>query len=120
MTAPSAPTADLILHGGQVLTVDRAFSRAEALAVRGDRIVAVGRDADVLALAGPDTRRVALRGRTVLPGLIDAHAHMDREGLRGLWPALAGARSIADVQARVRAVAAAVPPGEWLVFMPLG
>ncbi len=111
---------DVIFHGGQVLTVDRAFSRAQAVAVQGERIVAVGDDATVLALAGPRTRQVPLRGRTLLPGLIDAHAHMDREGLRGLYPSLAGARSIADVQVIVRRAVERARPGEWVVFMPLG
>ncbi|HZR98992.1 MAG TPA: amidohydrolase, partial [Chloroflexota bacterium] len=116
---PSAPP-DLVLHGGQVLTVDRAFSCAQALAVRGDRIVAVGDDATVLALAGPRTVRVDLRGRTVLPGFVDAHAHMDREGLRDLVPSLDHARSIADVQAVVRREAARARPGEWIVLGPIG
>src|SRR5919202_624100 len=111
---------DVIFHGGQVLTVDRAFSRAQAVAVQGERIVALGDDAAVLSLAGPDTRRVALHGRTVLPGLIDAHAHMDREGLRGLYPSLPGARSIAHVQALVRRAVERARPGEWLAFMTLG
>src|SRR3954452_16066927 len=116
--APLAP--DWIFHGGQVLVVDEAFSRAQAVAVQGERVVAVGDDAAVLALGGPATRRVDLRGRTLMPGLVDAHAHMDREGLRGLYPSLAGARSIADVQALVRRAAERARPGDWLVFMPLG
>jgi predicted amidohydrolase YtcJ len=103
-----------------VLTVDRAFTRARALAVRGDRIVAVGDDATVLALAGPRTVRVDLRGRTLLPGFVDAHAHMDREGLRGLVPSLEDARSIADVRAVVRREAARARPGEWIVLGPIG
>ena len=71
-------TADLILTGGKVVTLDGASRIANALAVRGERILAVGSDADIAALAGRDTRRVALGGRTVTPGLIDGHAHMDR------------------------------------------
>src|SRR5262249_1026592 len=117
-SGPTAPS--LVFHNGQVLTVDRAFTRAQALAVRGDRLVGVGDDSAVLALAGPDTVRVDLHGRTVMPGLIDAHAHMDREGLRRIYPSLAGARSIGDVQAIVRQAAAAARPGDWVVLMPLG
>src|SRR3954454_15360367 len=112
--------ADLIFHGGPVLTMDPAFSRAEALAVRGDRIVAVGAADDVLALAGPDTVRVDLQGRALLPGFTDAHAHLDREGLRFLEPSLSDARSIADVQAIVRREVARARPGEWVVLMPIG
>jgi predicted amidohydrolase YtcJ len=70
-----APAPDLVLHGGKVVTVDERFSVAQALAVRGDRIVAVGSDATVRALAGPATRQIDLRGRTVIPGLMDGHLH---------------------------------------------
>ncbi|MBU6151077.1 MAG: hypothetical protein KGR25_06470, partial [Chloroflexi bacterium] len=64
---------DLILHGGKVVTVDADFSIAHAIAIRGDRIVGVGSDAEMLALAGKNTRKVSLDGRTVIPGLIDVH-----------------------------------------------
>jgi hypothetical protein len=73
-TAP-AQQADLILHNGKIVTVDPQFRMAEAIAVTGDRIAAVGSNADVLKLAGPQTQRVDLRGKTVLPGLIDSHVH---------------------------------------------
>lgn len=112
--------ADLVLHGGRVLTVDPRFTVAEAVAVAGDRILAVGRDAEILPLARPDARRVDLRGRAVLPGLIDAHAHMDREGLKRVCPSLAGARSIDDVLQRIEALVKAAEPGAWIVTMPLG
>ena len=112
--------ADLILHGGKVLTLDPAFRVAEAVAIAGDRVAAVGASADLLALAAPNTRRVDLRGRAVVPGLVDAHAHMDREGLKAVCPSLAGARSIDDVLQRVEALVKQAPPGEWIVTMPLG
>lgn len=69
------PPADLILHGGKVVTVDKAFSIAHAVAVREGRIVAVGTDADVLTLKGDRTNVVDLGGRTLIPGLIDSHVH---------------------------------------------
>ncbi|MBM4443522.1 MAG: amidohydrolase family protein, partial [Candidatus Rokubacteria bacterium] len=75
---------DLLLHGGRVITLDAQSRRAQAIALRADRILAVGADAEVLPLAGPRTRHIDLRGRTVVPGLVDAHAHLDREGLKGL------------------------------------
>jgi len=71
-----AGTADLILHNAKVLTVDNSFSVAEAVAVRGNQIAGVGSNADVLALRGPDTQVIDLKGRTVVPGLIDTHRHM--------------------------------------------
>lgn len=66
------------------------------------------------------TRVIDLGGATVVPGLVDAHAHLDREGLKSVCPSLAGCRSIADVQARIRRLAAARPPGAWIVTMPIG
>ncbi len=67
--------ADLVLTGGTVLTLDDAFSRAEALAVKEGRIVAVGSSEDLAGLIGPETETVDLDGRTLLPGLIDPHMH---------------------------------------------
>jgi predicted amidohydrolase YtcJ len=73
--------ADLVLHNGKIITVDRIFSLAQAIAVRDGKILKVGQNADVLALAGPATRRIDLRGRTVVPGLIDTHSHLHEYGL---------------------------------------
>ena len=115
MTGP-----DLILYGGNVITVDPALHIAEAVAITVDRITAVGNTSDVRRLAGTDTRLVDLRGRTVVPGLVDAHAHMDREGLKSLFPSLAGARSIDDVLQRIETLVKAAAPGDWIVTMPLG
>ncbi len=114
------PHPDVVLHSGQVLTVDRSFSIGQALALKADRIVAVGSDEEVLATAGGRTRRIDLAGRTALPGFVDTHAHMDREGLRRAYPSLEHCRSIADVQAVVRQAAAQRRPGEWVVILPLG
>jgi predicted amidohydrolase YtcJ len=111
---------DLILFGGKVITVDPAFNIAEAVAVADDRIVAVGASADIRRLADGDTRLVDLRRRAVVPGLIDAHAHMDREGLKSICPSLAGAGSVDDVLQRIETLAKAAAPGDWIVTMPLG
>ena len=70
-----AQAPDLILHNGKIVTVDSAFSIAQALAIRGDRFVAVGTNDAVRRTAGPATRVIDLRGRTVIPGLIDGHLH---------------------------------------------
>jgi predicted amidohydrolase YtcJ len=108
---------DLILHGGNLITIDPRQPRAQALAVRGDSILAVGTDADILALAGPPTRRINLRGRTVVPGFNDAHNHMSMfgEALKGVDLQEPPARSIAEIQERIRARARQVPPGTWLI-----
>ena len=84
-TSTGALTPDRILHNGQVVTVDGAFSMAEAIAWRhgpaGSEIMRVGSDEEVLALAGPDTRVTDLAGRVVLPGLIDSHLHFSLLGI---------------------------------------
>ncbi len=70
----SAP--DLVVFNGKVITMDSKRPEAEALAIRGERIIAVGNSQEILALAGPDTEEIDLGGRTVIPGINDAHDHM--------------------------------------------
>src|SRR5262245_14726338 len=72
---PGAGPADLIFGGGPILTMNDRSPRAEAIAIRGERILVVGRASDAEAHRGPDTRIVDLDGRTLLPGLIDPHMH---------------------------------------------
>jgi predicted amidohydrolase YtcJ len=110
----------LVLTNGKVITVNARFDIAQAIAIDGDRIAAVGSDSDVRALAGPATQVIDLKGRAVIPGLIDAHAHLDREGLKEALPSMAGLRSVQDVQQRVAELVANARPGEWIVTMPLG
>ena len=73
-------TADTVLYNGKVLTVDSNFSTAQAVAVRGNWIVAVGTDDEVLRMAGPNTLKIDLKGRTVTPGLINTHVHLEWVG----------------------------------------
>ena len=82
--------------------------------------MAVSADDNLGELIGPDTVTVDLDGRTVIPGLIDGHAHLDREGLKYLYPSLAGARTVDDVLALVKRAAADRPAGAWVVTMPIG
>jgi len=106
---------DLILTNGRVLTLDPDRPEAQALAVRGDRIAAVGDDATIRRLAGPGTRRVDLKGGMVLPGLIDAHGHVASLGERLASLDLRGAGSIEEVADRVRRRAAErLPAGAWI------
>ncbi|HEV8614750.1 MAG TPA: amidohydrolase [Methylomirabilota bacterium] len=112
--------ADWILDDGHVLTLDPRRPVVRALAVAGGRVVASGGRADVKPWRDRRTRVVDLRGATVVPGLVDTHAHLDREGLKSVYPSLARCRSIADIQAVVRRLAARTPKGEWIVTMPVG
>src|SRR5689334_17648153 len=77
--ALSGAPPDIILHHGKVLTVDKNFSITEAVAVTGKQITAVGRNQDILNLAGPNTVSIDLKGRTLTPGFVDTHRHIDRE-----------------------------------------
>ncbi|MEX1022629.1 MAG: amidohydrolase, partial [Dehalococcoidia bacterium] len=111
-----ADRADIILSGGPVHTVDASNSIVEAVAVADGRILAAGAAAEVNATAGPATQRVDLRGRTVLPGLIDAHQHFS--GLGSTHESIdckaPGMDSIRALQEEVRRRAAASPAGTWI------
>lgn len=102
MTFRDTGKADIILHAGKVITVGNDNRIEQAVAVRGELLQAVGSDQDVLALAGPDTQVIDLRGRTVIPGIIDIHAHMDREGLKRIYPSLEGATSMPEILSLIK------------------
>jgi predicted amidohydrolase YtcJ len=106
---------DLLLHGGNVITIDPRQPRAEAIAIAGERIVAIGSDTEVAALSGSATKKVDLDGKTVVPGFNDAHSHPAYSGRRHLRFIDCDLRSIAAIQAAVRERAAKTPPGEWVV-----
>lgn len=110
----------LLLHGGRVITLDPQDRIADAVAIRGERILGTGGSAEMAALAGPGAARFDLAGRTVVPGLVDGHAHLDREGLKHELPSLAAARSIADIQDIIADLVRRARPGEWIVTMPIG
>ena len=71
-----AADADLILHNGKVVTVDKKFTVHQAIAVQGGKVLKVGSNADVLKTKGAATEVIDLQGKTVLPGLIDSHTHI--------------------------------------------
>ena len=97
-------SANLILTGGNLITLDPSQPRASAMAIDGDRILAVGDDGAIQALASPETRRIELAGKSVTPGFIDSHIHLLWYGLQVLFEAdLVGSRSIDDVLARLSA-----------------
>ncbi|HBH53743.1 MAG TPA: amidohydrolase [Planctomycetaceae bacterium] len=113
-TADESP--DLVLHSGHVITVDSRFSIAQALAVRGGKLVAVGTNDTVRALAGPNTRQIDLAGGTVLPGLIDSHTHPVAAALHEFDHPIPEMDTIADVLAYIASRAAVVPEGEWITL----
>ena len=112
---PAGGAPDLILTNGKIITVDERFTIAQAVAIRGDRIVAVGSTADVSRLAGPQTRRIDLRGRSVTPGLIDNHMHLLRGGTTWQWEVRwDGVETRKQALAMLKTRAGAVPAGEWI------
>jgi len=106
--------ADLVVTNARIYTSDVNRPVAEALAVRGGRITFVGSNRGALALAGPRTERLDLSGRTVITGMVDAHAHLLNLGLALRTVDLVGTRSYEEVIARVVERAKTARPGEWI------
>ena len=110
-----AQPADLVLRNARIHTVDANWSIAQAIAIRGDRIVAVGDNAAIEAHTGPSTQVIDLSGRTVVPGLIDTHLHQMLHGLNSRGVQLLDARSVADVQRKIAERVKETPPGDWVM-----
>ena len=106
--------ADLILHHGRVVTVDKDFAIKEAIAVKAGRILRVGTDGEVLKLKGPQTELVDLKGQMVLPGLMDSHVHPGTASMTEFDHPVPTMESIADVLDYIRQRAAAVGEGKWV------
>ena len=112
-------TAQHILTGGTILTMDPAQPTAEAVALAEGRILAVGRQADILALAGPNTLREDLRGNTLLPGLIESHTHALWGACRDLYQVYVGYQaSLSQLAQAIAARAATLAPGTWIAGGP--
>ncbi len=112
----AASDADIILYGGKIVTVDATFSIQRAVAVKGGRIAAVGNDEEVIAAQkGPGTQLIDLAGKTVLPGLIDSHLHPFEGALSEFRKPLPRLDSFEAIQQFIRAEAARIPKGQWIV-----
>jgi len=115
-----AGPADLILNGGKIITADKPFTIAQAVAIKDGRFIAVGTNQDIKPLAGPRTKIVALRGKSVVPGFIDTHGHIGLFGIETLWVSLTGARSIPGIVKRIAARVRSTLRGNWVVTTPVG
>ena len=113
--AATAPP-ELIVYHGKIVTVDPQFRIAEAMAIAGERIVAVGSNDDVLRLAGPNTKRIDLSGKTVMPGLIDSHLHAVSGSMTEFDHPVPTMETIEDVLDHVRSRAAELPEGTWITI----
>src|SRR5882724_9464993 len=107
-------SADLVFKNGNIYTANESMPRAQAVAVKGDRIVFVGSNDAVQKLVGKDTRVVDLHGNTVLPGITDAHHHLSGVGFREMTLNLEGITNLQDFLAKVNARAEQTKPGEWI------
>ena len=106
---------DLVLSNGKIITVDERFSITQAVAIRGGRVLATGTNQEINQLAGPNTRRIDLRGKAVIPGLIDNHMHLLRAG--STWAKelrFDGVDSRKQAIEMLRARLKAAGPGEWV------
>lgn len=108
------PAPGQIFHNGKIVTVDPQFRIAEAIAVRGDSIEAVGGDEEILALAGSETERIDLGGKTVLPGLIDSHSHAPAASMYEFDHAVPDMETIADVLRYIESRADLLDSGQWI------
>jgi predicted amidohydrolase YtcJ len=109
---PNAP--QVVLTGGKILTLDGQSTIAQALAIRDGKILAVGSDAAIKPLAGLQTRVIDLAGKSVVPGLIDTHAHFKAAGLGDYVVNLGGAKDVAGALDLIRAFVAKKQPGAWI------
>jgi predicted amidohydrolase YtcJ len=109
---PRPPAPDLVLFNGRIITVDRGFTIHQAVAISGDRILAVGNDDQMRTVAGPATRMIDLKGRAVIPGLMDNHLH-GAGGGPGVD--LSRARSLGDVMTALQARLQTAKPGDVIV-----
>ena len=107
--------ADLVLRNGKIVTVDSAHPEAEAIAVSGDKIVAVGSDAEIARYIGQSTEVIDLNGRLAVPGFIDGHGHYTSLGESRMMLDLTGVRAWDEIITLVAAAVADAEPGEWIL-----
>jgi predicted amidohydrolase YtcJ len=113
----TAQPADTIYHNGKIITVSQAQPIAEAVAIRGNRFLAVGSNADAMKTRGPSTTVIDLQGRTVVPGLIESHGHPIGAALAEQDGPIPTIHSIGEIQAYIRAQAKTVP-ADRIIFVP--
>jgi predicted amidohydrolase YtcJ len=111
----SAQTADVIVHHARIYTVNAKQAWAEAVAMQGDKVVAVGTEAEVEKLRGPKTKMVDAGGNLVLPGFVDCHIHFLDGSLSLGRVNLEGAKDVADIQQRLREYAGKHPGKDWIL-----
>lgn len=114
MPPPQSPGTDLAIFDANIITMDPARPRAEAVAIKNGRFVAVGSSKEVRALITRGTQTMSLRGKTILPGLIDAHAHVAQSGREVYLTLDLGLTTVAAIKKAIKDEAARKPKGEWI------
>ena len=114
-----SPSADLIFYNGKIITIDSKESIQQALACLFGRFLALGTNDEILLLKGTETKIIDLKGKTVIPGLMDSHSHMIANGLaRKIYIDLsfeAGIQSISDIQKQIRIRSKEIKSGDWII-----
>jgi predicted amidohydrolase YtcJ len=108
-------SADLVLHNGRLVTLERSAPEVQALAARGGKIIAIGTNQTVAAFIGPSTRVIDLKGRLAIPGFIEGHGHFTSLGASKMMLDLRGAKSWDQIVAMVAAAAKEAKPGTWIL-----
>jgi predicted amidohydrolase YtcJ len=114
-TPPAHPIADMVLRNGNIVTVDDAAPRVEAIAITGDRIAAVGTLGEISPYIGNDTEIIDLQGKTAIPGFIEGHGHYTSFGGSLLILDFRYAKSFAEIISMVEGAVAETEPGEWII-----
>ncbi len=110
-----AKEVDLILYNGIIITVNKNFSIEEAVAIKDDRFIFVGDNEQALLLAGPSTVKINLEGAAVIPGIIDAHNHLDRAATSELYEEIPDVHTIPELLDWIRSEVEKKKPGEWII-----
>ena len=111
---------DKVLYNGKIITADKDFSISQAVSVRNDKFLAVGSNSDAKASVGADAEMIDLKGKTVIPGVVDSHNHMLGLALEKRKVSVAGARSIADLLAIIGDACKAAGPNKWVETSRVG
>src|SRR5437016_12933988 len=112
--AADPAAADLVIRHAHIITVDPQFSLAEAIAVRGERILAVGNNQEISRLIGPKTRVIEANGKTIMPGLYDSHVHSYRAAVSEFGAPMPVLNSLAEAFQHIREQTAEQPTGSWI------
>ncbi|OFW37980.1 MAG: amidohydrolase [Acidobacteria bacterium RIFCSPLOWO2_12_FULL_67_14b] len=111
---PAVEPATMVLRGGKIVTVDAATPEAQAMAVRGDTIVALGTNDEIQAYVGPATQVIDLAGQLAVPGLIEGHGHFTGVGRARMSLRLMGVKNFEEIVSMVAEAATAAKPGDWI------